>query len=164
MPMRSRRAHTLALPFLAVLLVGLLVGGTAGPQVHIHTAAGRDITLTVEVAATPAQRERGLMFRKSLPSGHGMLFVFPKAADHQFWMRNTPISLDIAFIDDGYRIVGIQADTEPYSERRLSVGKPSRYVLEVPAGFCAARGITVGDQVDLAGIDEVRSEAGAPAR
>ena len=77
--------------------------------------------LEVEVAATPATRSRGLMFRESLPDGRGMLFVFPKEQPLQFWMRNTTLPLSIAFADDSGRIVHI-ADLEPLSEALVPSG------------------------------------------
>ncbi len=131
----------------AALAVAL--GCASSPGVRIHTAAGRTLTVTVEIAVTPAERERGLMFRSPLADGHGMLFIFPRATDHQFWMKNTPAPLDIVFIGEDGRIVGIRPDTVPYSEARLSVGRPSRYVLEVAAGYCAREGVAVGDRVEL---------------
>jgi uncharacterized membrane protein (UPF0127 family) len=145
--------------------VGLALAGTArgassAAQVVIRTAAGGAIAVQVEVAATPPQRERGLMYRKELARGHGMLFLFPREADHAFWMRNTPLALDIIFIGGDRRIVGIQANTVPYSERRLRAGRPSRYVLEVSAGFCAAEGVGVGDCVELQGIAGVEGGSG----
>jgi hypothetical protein len=157
----GRRGARLVGP--ASLLAVLLLGGTAPPHVLIKTAAGPTVRVTVELAVTPAERERGLMFRGSLPTGHGMLFVFPASTDHQFWMRNTPLALDIVFIDEERRIVGIRTDTIPYSERRLGIGRPSRYVLEVPAGFCASAGIAVGDRVDLVGVEAARPTSPPPA-
>lgn len=132
----------------------LLLSGSTAPQVTIHRATGKPVTVTVEIAATPAQRERGLMFRRELPSAGGMLFIFPSESDHRFWMKNTALSLDIIFIGSNLRVVGMQTDAVPYSERRLSVGKPSRYVLEVAAGFCAREGIQVGDRVEFRGIGD----------
>jgi hypothetical protein len=126
-----------------------LAAAASAPRVVIHTAAEDPVTVTVELADTPAKRERGLMFRTELAAAHGMLFVFERDMDHTFWMKNTPLSLDIIFIDQERRIVGIQTDTVPYSERQLRVGRPSRYVLEVVAGFCARHGIKPGDRVDL---------------
>jgi uncharacterized membrane protein (UPF0127 family) len=117
----------------------------------IRTAHG-PVAVTVEVAATEAARERGLMYRTALAEGTGMLFVFPAAAEHAFWMKNTLIPLDMIFIADDRRIVGVHADAVPLSTAPISVGAPSRYVLEVPGGFAARRGIAVGDVVELAGV------------
>ena len=122
---------------------------SSAPRVVIHAGPEKTVEVTVEIADTPPKRERGLMYRQSLPDSHGMLFVFARDSDHAFWMKNTPLSLDIVFIDDDGKIVGIQADTVPYSKKQLRVGRPSRYVLEVVGGFCARHGIQVGQQVDL---------------
>lgn len=146
----------------AAMLVPVL-GASTTPRVSIHRTDGQAVTVTVEIAATPAQRERGLMFRRELPSAHGMFFIFPRESDHHFWMKNTPLSLDIIFIDGNRRIVGMRTNTVPYSERQLSVGKPSRYILEVAAGFCARERIQVGDRVELHGISD-GAQVGAGGR
>jgi len=151
----GRLAFVGAATGLLALLAGAASGAAGTPQAVIRGAAGTSTTVEVEVAATAAARERGLMFRQELPSSSGMLFLFPQEADHAFWMRNTPLSLDIVFIGSDRRIVGIAADTVPYSERHLRVGKASRYVLEVGAGFCARQGVRVGDCVEFHGIPEV---------
>jgi hypothetical protein len=121
------------------------------PQVVIRTARG-PVAVTVEIAATDAARERGLMYRTALADGHGMLFVFPTAGEHPFWMKNTLIPLDLIFIADDRHIVGIHAAAPPLSTAPITVGAPSRYVLEVPGGFAARRGIALGDAVELAGV------------
>jgi len=130
-----------------------LLAASAPPRVLIHTTSRGDVSVIVEIVATPARRQRGLMFRRELEPMHGMLFTFQEDADHPFWMKNTPLSLDIVFIDESRRVVGIQASTVPYSERQLRAGRPSRYVLEVAAGFCAREGVQVGDSVEFRGIE-----------
>ena len=89
------------------------------------------------------------MYRTDLGGDAGMLFLFPQDEDLQFWMKNTPLPLDMIFIDASRTIVGIVADTRPFSTQARGVGKPSRYVLEVHAGFCATHGIASGDKVDF---------------
>ena len=137
---------------LSLLLVVLaLACGAGGPVAAIHSAGG--VTeVALEVATTPAAQERGLMYRTSLADGHGMLFVFPAESEHQFWMKNTLIPLDMLFIAADGRIVGIHADATPLSTVPVGVGKPSRFVLEVPGGFAARRGIAPGDRVELRGL------------
>jgi len=98
------------------------------------------------------------MFRRELEPMHGMLFLFGVDADRPFWMKNTPLSLDILFIDASLRVVGIHANTVAYSERQLRAGRRSRYVLEMAAGFCAREGVQVGDSVEFRGIEAVRME------
>ncbi|HLK10968.1 MAG TPA: DUF192 domain-containing protein [Candidatus Binatia bacterium] len=136
-----------------VLLLAALAAACAGPapRAVIRTARG-PVAVTVEVADTDAARERGLMYRTALAEGHGMLFVFPTAAEHAFWMKNTLIPLDMIFIADDRRIVGIHPDATPLSTAPIGVGAPSRFVLEVAGGFAARRGIAPGDAVELEGV------------
>jgi uncharacterized membrane protein (UPF0127 family) len=122
--------------------------GADGPVVRIHRAAG-PIDVAVEVVDTPATRAQGLMYRRSLPDGTGMLFVFDAEEVQSFWMKNTLIPLDIIFIDTSMKIVGIAAETRPLSLAPITVGKPSRWVLEVPGGWSAKHGLRPGDRVDL---------------
>jgi uncharacterized membrane protein (UPF0127 family) len=74
------------------------------------------------------------MYRSELADGHGMLFVFDADANHEFWMKNTLIPLDMIFITVDGQIAGVRKNATPMSEVGISVGTPSRYVLEVPAG------------------------------
>lgn len=155
--MRSRMVWGMRLhgPLLtAALLAGafLTCGCPApGPTVVISTHEG-PVRVTVEVADDDAERTQGLMYRTALADGRGMLFVFPTTAVHDFWMKNTLIPLDMIWIGPDGRVLGIRADTTPLSTVPVGVGVPSRYVLEVPGGFAARRGIAAGDPVDLRGI------------
>ena len=106
-------------------------------------------TVAVEIVSSPGATERGLMFRNEIPDGTGMLFVFPREEVRSFWMKNTRVSLDILFLDAEGSVVGIRRKTEPFSEDSISVGLPSKYVLEVAAGTCTARGIHHGARVVL---------------
>jgi uncharacterized protein len=107
---------------------------------------------SVEIAETPEARSRGLMYRRSMPEDHGMLFDFERSDMISMWMRNTYIPLDMLFIREDGEIVRIAADTEPLSERTISSGEPVRYVLELNAGMSARLGITPGDRVEHARI------------
>ena len=89
---------------------------------------------TVELATNDAERSRGLMFRKELPDGHGMLFDFEREQPVSFWMHNTYISLDMIFIRGDGRILRIADSTEPLSDRLIPSGGPVRAVLEVIGG------------------------------
>lgn len=131
-----------------LLTLATLAACAHGPRVVVHAARG-PVTVSVEIANTPATRERGLMYRNDLSADAGMLFLFPQDEDLQFWMKNTPLPLDMVFIDASHTVVGIVADTRPFSTQARGVGKPSRYVLEVHAGFCAKHGIVAGDRVDF---------------
>ena len=108
--------------------------------------------VTVEIAATPEARAHGLMYRRDLAADAGMLFIFPTASEQRFWMKNTPLPLDMIFIGANRRIIGIVADTRPFSTNSLGVGGLSQYVLEVNAGFSAKHGLAAGDLVDFVHI------------
>ncbi len=101
----------------------------------------------VELARTPAERERGLMFVRELPEGRGMLFDFERDQEVAMWMRNTFIPLDMLFIRADGRIHRIAENTEPMSERIIPSGGPVRAVLEVIGGTARKLGITAGDRV-----------------
>jgi len=108
---------------------------------------GRD-TVSVELARTPREREQGLMFREDLPEGRGMLFVFQDSQHRSFWMRNTFIPLDIAYIDENLRIIDIQA-MEPETEGGHPSAHPAMLALEVPQGWFARMVIEVGAQLQV---------------
>ena len=101
----------------------------------------------VEMAITPEEKERGLMFRRELPDGHGMLFDFQFDQNVAFWMKNTYIPLDMLFIRGDGRILRIAENTEPLSERNIPSGGPVRAVLEVIGGTAKKLGIAAGDRV-----------------
>jgi uncharacterized protein len=101
----------------------------------------------VELATNDDERSRGLMFRKELPEGHGMLFDFQRDAPVAFWMHNTYIPLDMIFIRGDGSILRIAENTEPLSDRLIPSGGPVRAVLEVIGGTARKLGIAPGDRV-----------------
>jgi len=101
----------------------------------------------VELATNNAELERGLMFRKSLPEGQGMLFDFKVDQQVSFWMHNTYIPLDMIFISGRGRIAHIVENATPMSDTLIPSEYPVRAVLEVIAGTAGKLGIAVGDQV-----------------
>ncbi len=105
-------------------------------------------TVQAEVARTPEEREQGLMYQESLAKGRGMLFVFPDTQIRSFWMKDTFIPLDIAYLDAELRIVSILA-MEPESLDPVLSGQPAMFALEVPLGWFAEMGIAVGAQARL---------------
>ena len=112
----------------------------------IETDHGR-FEFQVELAVTPAERSRGLMFRESLADDHGMLFDFGSAKPVAMWMRNTYISLDILFIRADGSISRIARNTEPLSDTVIDSGEPVSAVLELRGGLTSERGIDAGDRV-----------------
>ena len=109
-------------------------------------------TLFLEKAITPAEREKGLMFRKSLKKDHGMLFFFDNDERKAFWMKNTLIPLDIIFLDENFTVAkvfsSVPASYEGAPEKDISVvAYWGRYVLELPAGTSEGYGIEFGRQL-----------------
>ena len=99
--------------------------------------------IRAELALTPEQRQKGLMFRRDLGSHEGMLFVFDAPSPQCFWMKNTPTPLTIAFLADDGTIVNL-ADMKPFDEASHCSAKPVRLVLEMNQGWFAKRGIKAG--------------------
>jgi uncharacterized membrane protein (UPF0127 family) len=124
----------------------------AEPKVLISTREGRDAVFQVEVADTPAKRELGLQYRKELAADRGMIFLFPAPSVQSFWMKNTPLPLDMIFIGSDRKIVGIVEQTVPFSLDPRSVGRPSQFVLEINGGLSKRLGIGAGDAVRFEGI------------
>lgn len=103
----------------------------------------------VEIVATDAELQRGLMYRMSMPEAHGMLFRLGERRDHTFWMHNTCISLDMLFVDDDGLVVGIVEGAEPLSDATRGVGCPSSWVLEMNAGWCRRHGVRAGQRMGI---------------
>ena len=100
-------------------------------------------TVVAEVASLPEQRAQGLKHRDSVPDGTGMLFAFPTAEERSFWMKDTPVSLDIAFFNETYTIVAIK-QMEAFDEGLTDSEAPTAFALEVRKGWFAEQGIEVG--------------------
>ena len=105
-------------------------------------------TVRAEVASTAAARGQGLMYRDAVPEGTGMLFVFDREALRSFWMQNTYVALDVAFIDANFTIVDIQ-QMEPETTDIHDGARPAMFALEVRQGWFAGKGISVGDRCQV---------------
>jgi len=147
----ARRAP-LALLLAATLSSTPACAAPSGPRVILQSG-GKSHRVQVELADTDAKRERGLMFRKELPEGRGMLFLFDEEGEHTFWMKDTLIPLDLIFVDSSGRVTGIIARARPLTLEPRS-GGPSRMVLEVPGGWAAAHGVRAGDRMTVEGLAE----------
>jgi uncharacterized membrane protein (UPF0127 family) len=112
----------------------------------IATARGTQ-KFSVEVARSDAEQARGLMFRRSVPKGTGMLFPMSPPREASFWMKNTLIPLDMIFIRPDGTIARIAAKTVPESLALVDSGEPVAAVLELDGGAAAAQGIAAGDRV-----------------
>jgi uncharacterized protein len=137
----------------AALLVGvcgllsLTPAQAAGTDtIEIVSASGVH-AFQVELATTEPEREKGLMFRRDLPDGQGMLFDFQHDQPVSFWMHNTYLSLDMLFIRSDGRIMRIAENAKPESDDLIPSGAPVRGVLEVIAGTAREMGIKAGDRV-----------------
>ena len=143
-------AWSLVRGFLAALFV---LAAAAGPiraanfqPLEIATRTGVQV-FSVEMATTEKEKETGLMYRKELADGKGMLFDFSPEQEVTMWMKNTYISLDMIFIRTDGRILRIAENTEPLSTKIIPSGGLARAVLEVPAGTAQKYGIKAGDRV-----------------
>jgi uncharacterized membrane protein (UPF0127 family) len=145
----------------SLLLVAVACGSAADPDpnrpagLSIRTAGGT-VTLEVQVADNPAERQTGLMGRASLDPFDGMAFVWSEPVETSFWMKDTLIPLSIAFWDDEGRIISI-LDMDPCTgDPCPSYGPHEPFVgaVEVGRGTFAMRGVAVGDTVELAVADE----------
>ncbi|MFC1588197.1 DUF192 domain-containing protein [Planctomycetota bacterium] len=102
--------------------------------------------ICVAIADTPDERSKGLMFVPNLPVDQGMLFIYSKAQELSFWMKNTYIPLDIAYIDEHGKIINI-LHMEPLSEFTRGSGAPVMYALEMNQGWFEENGVKIGDRV-----------------
>ena len=129
---------------------GLLISCTSPqPQLILYRQSDTPLSITVEIADTEEKRALGLMYRRNLPEFHGMLFIFPQEKELSFWMKNTPLPLDIIFINASRTIVSIARTTKPYSETPIPSEQAAQFVLEVNGGFCRRHGVMIGDRIEL---------------
>ena len=131
-----------------VLAAGSATAAANAPlhRLEIDTASGPHI-FNVELMSTDAEREHGLMFRRSMPRDHGMLFDFHRQQPVVFWMKNTYLPLDMIFVASNGRVVSIKHDAKPMDETLIPSGAPTQGVIEVNAGVAKAIGVQVGDEV-----------------
>jgi uncharacterized membrane protein (UPF0127 family) len=138
-----------ALLALSISLPGSYQAAQAQDTDSLTIISGDDRhVFSVELANTPESRARGLMYRRSMPDDHGMLFDFGRVDMVSMWMRNTYIPLDMLFVRADGSIARIARDTEPLSERPISSGEPVLSVFEINAGISDRLGIAAGDRID----------------
>jgi len=114
------------------------------------TGASGSIDVQCRVRSTPSERAVGLMYRKEpLGDAIGMLFLMDRDEDHSFWMKNTFIPLDMLFIQSDGEIAGIVHSAAPRTTRSRSVGRPSRFVLELDGGWAGRHDISTGDTAKI---------------
>ncbi|MEJ8474493.1 DUF192 domain-containing protein [Roseibium algae] len=154
----------------AVVCVGLITLFVAGAGTGIGAEGVADLPMEdlsivsveathefkVEVASTDRQRAQGLMLRETMAGDHGMLFVFDAEGDRYFWMKDTPLSLDIIFADADGVIVRIAERTTPFSQKIIPSREAAMFVLELNAGQSEKLGISAGDRLVSPSISAVR--------
>ena len=144
---RGRSAVLLTLAVAAGLGAAVALAGRGSPSdlpvVEVRIGGAK---VKAEVAATDSQRTRGLMYRDHLPRDRGMLFAYPDARPLSFWMRNTSIPLDIAYIGADLRVVRV-ASMRPRTDTSHPSGAPAQYALEVNQGWMAEHGVKEGSVV-----------------
>lgn len=104
-------------------------------------------TIDAAVADDDKSRSEGLMEVYDLPEDSGMLFIFENDQPRSFWMANTPLSLDILFVNSEFEIVRVHRDTEPFSQDNLHSEAAAKYTIEVNAGFTLKHDINEGMKV-----------------
>jgi uncharacterized protein len=143
-----RRCLLVLLAALSVLVLPCAGVAEAAELQPLEIASKNGVhVFAVEMASTPEEQAKGLMFRRQLPEGQGMLFDFHKEQPTSFWMKNTYIPLDMIFIRGDGRILRIAENTVPLSETLVPSGGPVRAVLEVIGGTAKKLGIAPGDRV-----------------
>jgi hypothetical protein len=118
----------------------------------ILETASRPIRVEAEVVRTAEEREKGLMYRKALAAYRGMLFIFDREERQSFWMKNTYLALDMIFISERMKVVGVVENARPMTTESRAVDAVSRYVLEVNAGFARRHEIAAGVPVRFEGL------------
>jgi uncharacterized membrane protein (UPF0127 family) len=133
-------------------LLAVLLSASARAELPVVQLTTGMHLIRAELADSMGTRMEGLMFRKSMPQGSGMVFVFDETATHCMWMKNTLIPLSVAFIDEAGAIINI-ADMQPQSEQSHCAAGPARYALEMNQGWFAQRGIKAGAK--LRGLEKL---------
>jgi uncharacterized membrane protein (UPF0127 family) len=160
---------TLAAALLLVLFLGV---STVSAQAQTAPQCRGDLAIlrhdgqlsqfTVEIAATPAERAQGLMGRRQMPTSAGMLFVYPDAREVSFWMHDTPLPLDILYIDATGRVAKIARNATPFDDTPIPSGARVQYVLEINGGLSARLGIREGAELAHPAIDPARAAFPCP--
>jgi hypothetical protein len=156
-----RKARRLVLTVASIFLPFVLLASCQDRRTvgFVHVVLANGSTTAAELAVSPEEKARGLMFRENLPAGHGMLFVFDREGFHPFWMKNTLLTLDIIWLDSRKRVVHIEAGVPPCRVdpcRLYRPANPGLYVLEIVGGAAAGSGIRLGDQLHFVLPDGLR--------
>ncbi|PEN06615.1 hypothetical protein CRI93_10080 [Longimonas halophila] len=177
MPYALQRISSLSLVGAVLLLVSIGAGGCddaapdrgspSNPPSFRHdgtltflSAEGDSLTtIDIEIADTNAARAQGLMYRRSMRYDRGMLFVFDEPGTGGMWMRNTPLPLDMIFVDADEEVINIVERTTPFSEESVAPEAPRKYVIEVRAGFVERHNLDDTARITWRRLDSSDEEA-----
>ena len=137
--------------FFALSLLSCNISRLKTVNLLIERQGMKPVVIKAELAQSPQERNKGLMHRKKLAHGKGMLFIFDKDQIMSFWMKNTQIPLSIAFISSDGRILEIK-NMQPFDTNSVYSSRSVRYALEVPQGWFTRMNINIGDKLVLDGI------------
>jgi hypothetical protein len=147
---KSRFSIVLVLTMVAIVVLAFFLQSYAKIAALLPATfegATSDQQVLLRVANTFKERQRGLMYETNLLENEGMIFIFAEEEVHPFWMKNTPLSLDMIFLNSNKQVVGVLNNTPPFSEQNLSIEEPSLYVIELKAGMASKLGINKGTKV-----------------
>jgi uncharacterized membrane protein (UPF0127 family) len=135
--------------FLSIITFYSLISFADFPvkEILIANSIGEIKKFNVEIADDSNTRSKGFMWRENIPDGTGMLFVWNKEAYRNFWMKNTPSSLDILFFDGNGSFLNVVENTEPFSLKNIQSSKPSQYVLELNSGSSKINNLYGGTKI-----------------
>jgi len=134
----------------SIAVFSMFGGARYASKMRQETMRVGGVQLTVDIAATPAERQQGLSGRDSLGAGRGMLFVFDDSGPWGFWMKDMRFSIDIIWVDADGRVVTVAPSVSPQSYPSVyTPTSPARYVLEVPAGFAKQNTIVAGANIHI---------------
>ena len=146
---RTRRSRSLTLAL--VVLLGAAATHGAGDDRWAVAVFPSGTEFGLEIAATVEEKRLGYMFRETIGSTEGMLFLYDEPGHHSFWMKNCKVALDLIFLDGSFRVVAISADQLPCPARgdcpSILPARASQFVLEVAAGTAAREQLAIGDQL-----------------
>ena len=134
---------------LLIFFINSLVYAGSFNNIKILKSNGEYIDYKVEIMSTPADQQRGLMFREKLNSNEGMLFLFDKSKKASFWMKNTIISLDLIYIKENGLVDSIYQDLTPMSLKKIQSKSKVRAALEIPAGDVELHAINYNSFINI---------------
>ena len=138
--------------FFLIIIMGLAFCSYLKKEKEEAQVCFNDRCFLVELALTPEEKSRGLMYRENLPKDRGMLFIYEKEGIHSFWMKNVLIPLDIIWLDKDKKVVYIAENFQPCSGDPCPIIKPdnpAKYVFEINGGLVYEIGLFAGDQLEF---------------